>query len=197
MNPVDELVDTLKKFPGLGIKSARRITFHLMQQDENYLKNLGNLISSLKNSLHVCSQCGNISDRDPCSICSNPLRDKNVLCIVEDVEALSAFESAGIYNGLYHVLGGKNSQIENQELADNVVEFLEKHIKALKPNEIIIATSPRIEGDIAYYSLMDVLKNSKIKKISRLAVGLPVGSSIELADRLTLHTALETRRQVN
>ena len=197
MNPVDELVEILKKFPGLGIKSAGRIVFHLLNQNDDFLKNLGDLISGLKNSLHVCSQCGNISERDPCSICSSPLRDRNILCIVEEVKDLSAIEKAGVYNGLYHVLGDKDSSYNSEGLNDDAIKSLLRHIKTLKPEEVIIATSPRLEGDITYYSLTDILRNANIKKISRLAVGLPVGGSIELADRVTLHTAIEARRQVN
>ena len=196
MDSLEELISILKKFPGLGSKSAKRIAFFLLKQDKDYLKNLGELISGMKNNLHVCSQCGNISSNDPCSICSDPLRDRKTLCIVEDLEALSAFEDAGIYNGLYHVLGKKVSPIRGEDLSDESIKFLVKHIKTLKPEEIIIATSPKIEGDMTYYTLTDILQNVKVKKITRIAFGLPIGSSIEFADRVTLHTALESRRQV-
>lgn len=196
MDSLEELISILKKFPGLGSKSAKRIAFFLLKQDKDYLKNLGDLISGMKNNLHVCSQCGNISSNDPCSICSDPLRDRKTLCIVEDLEALSAFEDAGIYNGLYHVLGKKVSPIRGEDLSDESIKFLLTHIKTLKPEEIIIATSPKIEGDMTYYTLTDILQNVKVKKITRIAFGLPIGSSIEYADKVTLHTALESRRQV-
>ena len=196
MDSLEELISILKKFPGLGSKSAKRIEFFLLKQDKDYLKNLGDLISGMKNNLRVCSQCGNISSNDPCSICSDPLRDRKTLCIVEDLEALSAFEDAGIYNGLYHVLGKKVSPIRGEDLSDESIKFLLTHIKTLKPEEIIIATSPKIEGDMTYYTLTDILQNVKVKKITRIAFGLPIGSSIEFADKVTLHTALESRRQV-
>ncbi|MBQ6435777.1 MAG: recombination protein RecR [Synergistaceae bacterium] len=196
MDSLEELISILKKFPGLGSKSAKRIAFFLLKQDKDYLKNLGDLISGMKNNLRVCSQCGNISSNDPCSICSDPLRDRKTLCIVEDLEALSAFEDAGIYNGLYHVLGKKVSPIRGEDLSDESIKFLLTHIKTLKPEEIIIATSPKIEGDMTYYTLTDILQNVKVKKITRIAFGLPIGSSIEFADKVTLHTALESRRQV-
>ncbi|MBQ3646527.1 MAG: recombination protein RecR [Synergistaceae bacterium] len=196
MDSLEELISILKKFPGLGSKSAKRIAFFLLKQDKDYLKNLGDLISGMKNNLRVCSQCGNISSNDPCSICSDLLRDRKTLCIVEDLEALSAFEDAGIYNGLYHVLGKKVSPIRGEDLSDESIKFLLTHIKTLKPEEIIIATSPKIEGDMTYYTLTDILQNVKVKKITRIAFGLPIGSSIEFADKVTLHTALESRRQV-
>ena len=196
MDQLNELITFFKKFPGIGSKSARRIAFYLLKQDDEYLSRLGAAISTLKENLCTCELCGNISSRSPCSICTDPLRDRNILCIVEDIEALSAFEQAGIYNGLYHVLGEKVSPITGQDLADDDINFLLNHVASLKPKEIIIATSPRFEGDLTYYTLLDVLKNSHVKKITRLAFGLPVGGSIEFADRMTLHTALEARRQV-
>lgn len=196
MEQLNELITALKNFPGIGTKSARRIAFYLLRQDNEYLSEIGGLVSGLKKDLCTCRECGNISSRDPCNICSDPLRDRNILCVVEDVEALSVFEEAGIYNGLYHVLGRKISPLHGHDLTEEDTEFLHKHIADLKAEEIIIATSPKFEGDMTYYTLLDVLKNSDAKKITRLAFGLPVGGAIEFADKMTLHTALEARRQV-
>lgn len=196
MDLLNDLVSALKKFPGIGNKSARRIAFYLLKQDDKYLSELGGLISNIKKDLCTCRLCGNISSRDPCGICTDPLRDRNILCIVEDIEALSAFEQAGIYNGLYHVLGSNVSPLEGHDLTDEDIDFLHRHIASLKIDEIIIATDPKFEGDMTYYTLLDVLKGLKVKKITRLAFGLPVGGTIEFADRMTLHTALEARRQV-
>ncbi len=196
MDRLNDLAAALKKFPGLGNKSARRIAFYLMKQDTSYLAKLGGLISSLREGLCTCSECGNISDRNPCSICSDPLRDRKTLCIVEDIEALSVFEQAGVYNGIYHVLGGRVSPLDGEDLSDEAINFLLTHIANLKAKEVIIATSPKVEGDLTYYTLLDALRDSGVKKISRIAYGLPVGGSIEFADKMTLHTALEARRQV-
>ena len=192
MEALNDLINALKKFPGVGIKSARRIAFHLLKQNDGELERLGSLISKLKQNLYTCEICGNVSNKNPCGICSDPLRDRKTLCIVETLEALSAFEQAGIYNGLYHVLNNMG-----EELSDETADFLLEHVKNLKPDEIIIATSPRLEGDMMYYTILELLENTEIKKISRLAFGLPVGGSIEFADRMTLHMALESRRQVN
>lgn len=186
----------MRKFPGIGTKSARRIAYYLIRQDDKYLAELGAMISGLKKNLHTCSQCGNISEHDPCRICTDPLRDRKTLCIVEDIDALSTFEQSGIYNGLYHVLGVKLSHLNGEDLSDETIEFLQKHIDSLGAEEVIIATNPRIEGDMSYYTLLDALKSSSAKKITRIAFGLPVGGNVELADSMTLHTALEARRQV-
>ena len=196
MDPLEELVSYLKKFPGIGNKSARRIALYLIRQDEEYLSGFAELLGRLKKDLHICEQCGNISSRNPCNICSNPLRDRKTLCIVEDIEALSAFEQAGIYDGLYHILGRNAYTSDSTEINDDSIDFLNRHISALKPDEVIVATSPKLEGDMMYYTLLDVLRYWKIKKITRLAYGLPVGGSIEFADKITLHAALEARRQL-
>ena len=187
MESLDSLINALKKFPSLGPKSARRIAFYLLKQDDKELQRIGGLISSLKKNLVTCSQCGNVSEKNPCRICTDPLRDRDILCVVDDLESQS-----GIYNGLYHVLGGRIAG----ELTDESADFLAKHIRSLKPSEVIIASSPRIEGDMMYYTLIDILKGLGVRNITRLAYGLPLGGSIEFADRMTLHTALEGRRKI-
>ena len=198
MDFIGDLTETLKKFPGLGMKSAQRIVFHLLKQDNEELNRLGGLIANLKKNLKTCSQCGNLSTQDPCEICSDPLRDKKILCIVEDLESLTAFEQAKIYNGLYHVLGTQTAPLLDREITKESADFLLRHIQALNPKEIIIATSPSVEGNMTQYSLIEIIKSAKNinTKISRLAFGLPLGSSIEFADKLTLHTSLEGRRSI-
>ena len=212
MQILDNLAKELKKLPGIGSKSARRIAFFLIQQDEEYLKHFGSLFSNLRKNLHTCSQCGNISEQDPCNICEDPIRDKNILCVVENVESLSAFEHAGIYNGLYHVLNSEklsanlapdsdseSDSFDDDGLTEQDINFFVSHVKALKPEEIIIATNPKIEGDMNYYTLLESVKSIKGHnkiKITRLASGLPVGGLIAFADKVTLHTALQSRMKV-
>ncbi|MBQ6972028.1 MAG: recombination protein RecR [Synergistaceae bacterium] len=192
MESLDSLVDILKKFPGLGPKSARRIAFYLLRQDDSQLRRIGSLVSNLKKGLVTCSHCGNVSAKDPCSICADPLRDRSILCVVDGLESLSAFEQSGIYNGLYHVLGVRAAG----EITGASSDFLAKHVRELKPSEVIIASSPSIEGEMSYYTLSDILHGLGVENVTRLAYGLPLGGSIEFADRMTLHTALEGRRKV-
>ena len=198
MDSFSSLTEILKKLPGLGSRSAQRIVFHLLKQDEEELYRLGKLIAGLKKNLKNCSECGNLSRNDPCEICSDPLRDRKTLCIVEDLESLMTFENAGIYNGLYHVIGTQVSPLEGREITRDGANFLLRHVNNLKPKEIIIATSPNVEGDMTRYSLLDILKRAENPgmKITRLAFGLPLGGSIEFADKLTLHASLDSRRSV-
>ncbi len=196
MDALNELITTLKKFPGLGLKSARRIAYHLMKQDNSELEHIGTMISDLKKNMKTCRHCGNITDKDPCAICVDPLRDRKTLCVVEDVEALSALEQSGLYNGLYHILGGRVAPIKGDELKENAIDFLIHHVKELSPDEIIVATSPKMEGDLTYYALIDTLKRTSTGKVTRLAYGLPVGGAIEFADKMTLHTAIESRSEI-
>ena len=199
-DPIGRLVSYFNKFPGIGNKSARRMAFFLLKQDESFLRAMGGAIAELKDNLVNCGSCGNVSGADPCPICSDVLRDRTVLCVVESIDDLASFEQAGVYNGLYHVLDGRVSPLDDQDLSGKCVDFLLKHIADTGAEEIIIATNPKMEGDLTYFTLKEILKerfseNSEGEgpKISRLAFGLPVGGSIEFADRVTLHTALEAR----
>ena len=215
-DPVSRLVSFFNKFPGIGNKSARRMAFFLLKQDEAFLHAMGSAIADLKDSLANCGECGNVSGSDPCHICADVMRDRSVLCVVESIDDLASFEQAGVYNGLYHVLGGRVSPLDDQYLSDGCVDFLLKHIANVRAGEIIIATNPKMEGDLTYFAIKEILSERfdaggqspnlqnplnplntfpplKMPKISRLAFGLPVGGSIEFADRVTLHTALESR----
>ena len=193
MESVNDLIAALKALPGIGNKSARRIAFHLLKKDDEELAGLGKLISGLKKNLYTCKDCGNISEQNPCAICSDPLRDRKTICIVEDVEAINAFEEAGVYNGIYHILSERIAPLYGQDITDSSIKSLLKHINKLKPDEVIIATSPKFEGDMTYYTLLDILKKAKIKNVTRIAYGIPVGGSIEFADKVTLHAAMESR----
>ena len=195
-DPISRLVSFFNKFPGVGNKSARRMAFFLLKQDESFLRAMGEAIAELKDNLVRCGECGNVTDSDPCHICADVLRDRNTLCVVESVDDLASFEQAGVYNGLYHVLDGRVSPLDDQCLSEECVNFLFKHVTDTGAEEVIIATNPRMEGDLTYFTLRELFRekaDGKIPKISRLAFGLPVGGSIEFADRVTLHTALEAR----
>ena len=196
MEALENLIVELKKLPGIGAKGARRIGYYLLRKDDEFLAELGTVIADLRKGLHTCSECGNVSEQNPCSICSNPMRDRKVICIVDDIESIYTFENAGVYNGLYHILGGSESPLNDEELSGENIDFLLGHIKSVNADEVIIATNPKVEGDMTYYALVELLRRSGVEKVTRIAYGLPFGGHIALADRMTLHEALEARREV-
>ncbi len=194
--PLDRLISLFKKLPGVGEKSARRMAFYVFQRGDDFGQELSEAVLAVRQKLTQCKHCGNLTEQQPCSICADPLRDRRSLCVVESLEDLMTLEQSGIYNGLYFVLGTALSPLDDREdLPQETVLALRKHIAAHPLEEIIIATNPRIEGDMTFYALLEVLKDHPIRK-TRLAYGLPVGGSIEFADRVTLHAALESRREV-
>ena len=169
------------------------MVFHLLQSHPSVLEEMAADIEKLHTLLSFCPDCGNIAEGGGlCLICSDRMRDRTQLCVVENIEALVSFEHAGIYNGLYFVLGKKVSPIEDEDLDETTIEHLRDMVLSLEAKEVIVAMSPRIEGDLTWYAIQDALQGIDIS-ISRLAYGLPVGGSIEFADRVTLHTAFESR----
>ena len=191
--PLERLVSHFVKFPGIGKKSAQRIVFHLLQTHPSALSEMAADIEKLHTLLSFCPDCGNITEGGGlCMICLDKMRDRTQLCVVENIEALVSFEHAGIYNGLYFVLGMKVSPIDDEYLDESIILRLRERVLSLGTKEVIVAMSPRIEGDLTWYAISDALSDIDIS-ISRLAYGLPVGGSVEFADRVTLHTAFESR----
>lgn len=188
----EHLIGLLKRLPGVGEKSARRMAFYIFQSSGGYAENLSKALGTLKNNLTICKECGNLTETQPCNICIDPLRNREILCVVENIEDLLSIEQSGVYDGLYFVLGGSVSPLDGKTLPEGVLERLCLKAKKAEIVEIIIATNPRVEGDMTYHAVIDALKGISVKK-SRLAYGLPVGGSIEFADRVTLHAALDTR----
>lgn len=193
--PIERLTAALCRLPGIGEKSARRIVFHLLGQPDAFCRDFSETVRTLKERLHPCPECGNFTEDDPCPVCSDPLRDRKVLCVVETAEDLMCLEQASVFNGLYHVLGGRVSPLDGEDLDACVLEAIRRRICNLGIKEVIIATNPCVEGDLTYFAVLDALKGSGIR-LSRLAYGLPVGGSIGYADRVTLHAALEARQKV-
>lgn len=194
--PIQHLIALLKKFPGVGEKSARRMAFFILLKGDAYAQELAQAIQELNGRLTTCEKCGNLTETQPCPICSDPLRDRTTLCVTETVEDLVSLEQSGLYNGLYFVLGTTVSPMEDRdELPEDTVRRLRLRLQENPVKEIIIATNPRIEGDMTFYALLDAISDIPIKK-TRLACGLPIGGSIEFADRVTLHAALESRQEV-
>ena len=192
---LEHLIKLWGKFPGVGEKTARRMVFFMLSQDGNWAKSLAEAIAQLHESVHPCRECGNIATGELCRVCADALRDRSKICVVETQEDCVAMEQSGIYSGLYHVLGGRCSPLEDQEIPPESLSRLKSRIRELPASEVILALNPRIEGDMTAYALQEALSGIPVK-ISRLSYGLPVGGSIGYADRVTLHIALESRREM-
>jgi len=187
---VEELIGALSLVPGLGTRTARRMVLYLLSRRDDLAERLGVLLVSLRRDLFPCSSCGFITDVDPCRICSDPSRDRKLLCAVESHEDLIAIESAGFYRGLYHVLGGLISPLEGVFAEDLNLEGLLRRLDGVE--ELVLALSPRLEGDLTFQEILSRLGERPLR-VSRLSFGLPVGGSVSFSDRATLQMAFESR----
>ncbi|MCD8392146.1 MAG: recombination mediator RecR [Cloacibacillus porcorum] len=194
--PVQKLIKQWSKLPGVGEKTARRMVFHLLRQEPGQIKDFGNAVIALTENIRRCSVCGAVTDVDPCPVCTDPIRNRKLLCIVESEEDCVAMEQAGIFNGIYHVLGGRLSPLDDEEIPEESIERMRRRVEEGGIEEIILATAPRIEGDLTAYAIQEALEGLPVK-ISRLSYGLPVGGSIGFADRVTLHMAMEYRKEMS
>jgi recombination protein RecR len=194
-NAFEHLIGLWGKFPGVGEKTARRMVFFMLGQSPDWARSLASAIEGLHSNVRACRECGNITTEDICRVCADPLRDRTKICVVETQEDCVAMEQSGVYNGLYHVLGGRCSPLDDQEIPEENLRQLKKRIAGLSVKEVILALNPRVEGDMTAYTLQDALDGLQVK-MTRLSYGLPVGGSIGYADRVTLHIALESRREM-
>lgn len=192
---VYKLIKLWSKLPGVGEKTARRMVFFILKQDSNWVNEFISTIKQVKDETHHCNECGNITDIEPCSICRDKMRNRKILCVVESDEDCISIEHAGIFNGLYHVLGGQVSPLDEQDIPEESITKLKERVYELKIEEIVLATAPRIEGDLTAFAIQEALRGIPVK-ISRLSYGLPVGGSIGYADRVTLHMAMESRKEM-
>uniref|UniRef100_A0A7V3N4L3 Recombination protein RecR n=1 Tax=candidate division CPR3 bacterium TaxID=2268181 RepID=A0A7V3N4L3_UNCC3 len=195
---VQKLIDEFSKLPGIGPKTAARLTFYLLSKPEVDAQNLGKAIYHLKRNLVYCSQCFNISEEDPCVICKDPQRSLKTILVVESPLDILAIEKTKEFHGKYHVLGGAISPVDDVGPEDLRIAELLDRIERNKDNisEIILATSPDLEGEATAMFIRSKIKEKKLKiKITRIARGLPVGSDLEYADEITLTRALEGRRE--
>ena len=190
---LQNLIDHFKKLPGIGPKSAERIAFHILKLEPAAVSSLAHSIIELKKNIKFCSQCFNLSEKELCNICKDPRRNQNIVCIVEKPVDIQAIEKTKKYNGLYHVLLGKISPLDGIGPDQIKIPELLTRIKKHKPAEIIIATSADIEGETTALYLAESIKPMGIK-VTRLAYGIPVGSSLEFTDEMTLSRSLEGRR---
>lgn len=188
------LIENLRKLPGVGAKTAERYAFALLNLSDEEIQTMANALIQSKSKLHFCSVCGNITDKDKCSICSDEKRDHSTICVVQDVKDVVAIERIKQFNGVYHVLHGVISTSKGIMPDDLSIEAL-----LLRTNapivEIILATNPTVEGEMTALYLAKRLEN-KVGKITRLAHGLPMGAHMDYADELTLIKAIEGRHKI-
>ena len=194
--PLNKLINEMSKLPGIGGKTAQRLAFHILALEESEATALANSIVNAKRSLHYCSMCGNLTDTDPCEICSDESRDRTKVCVVETPQDVIAMERIREFKGLYHVLHGAISPVEgigpNDINLKSLITRLQQHDEI---DEIIVATNPNIEGEATAMYIARLLKPSGIK-VTRIAHGIPVGGDLEYADEVTLLKAMEGRREI-
>lgn len=192
MSALEDLIEHLSRLPSIGPKTASRLAYHLIKTDNGYNQLLGKEIATIQDKIFPCSICGSFTETDPCPICSDPSRDHSTICIVEQPQDVVTLLSSGVYDGMFHVLGGAISPIDG--IGVNQLNFsnLVKRLKEGSFKEVIIATNPTEEGDTTALYIRQLLKDSDIK-ITRLASGLPIGGDIEYADKVTVARSLRGR----
>ena len=194
--PLNKLINELSKLPGIGGKTAQRLAFHILSLSDREAEALAEAIVSAKKNLRYCSECGNLTDQEKCLICSDPARDRSVICVVETPQDVMAMERIREYKGLYHVLHGAISPAEGIGPNDINLKSLITRLQASdEVQEVIIATNPNIEGEATAMYISRLLKPAGIK-VTRIAHGIPVGGDLEYADEVTLLKAVEGRREI-
>ncbi|MCI8806278.1 MAG: recombination protein RecR [Clostridiales bacterium] len=191
--PISSLIEQLSKLPGIGGKSAQRLAFYIINMPEENARALADSILNAKRDIKYCSICYNLTDTDPCPVCSSEKRNKNIIMVVEDPRDMAAYEKTKEYTGIYHVLHGAISPINGVTPSDIKVKELIQRLDDTNIEEVIIATNPNVEGEATAMYLSRLIKPLGIK-VSRIAHGVPVGGDIEYVDEVTLLRALEGRR---
>jgi len=193
--PLAKLIQELSKLPGIGGKTAQRLAFYILSLSEAEARELADSIVEAKTKMKYCSICGNLTDVDPCALCSDASRDGNVICVVESPRDVTAMERVREYNGLYHVLNGAISPMDGIGPEDINIRSLIVRLQQNDIKEVILATNPNIEGEATAMYIARLIKPSGIK-VSRIAHGIPVGGDLEYADEVTLSKAMEGRREL-
>ena len=193
--PVAALIEEFSKLPGVGVKTAQRLTFFVLRSPNDQARRLAEAIIRVKESIIYCSRCFNITESDPCLTCSNPSRDQEVICVVEEPLDVLALEKTGVYKGLYHVLHGAISPVEGIGPKDLRIDELIQRVRNNKVREIILATNPNFEGEYTANYIKNQLASTDAR-VTGLARGLPMGGDLEYADEGTLSRALEGRRDI-
>lgn len=193
--PLARLINEMSKLPGIGSKTAQRLAFHILSLEDKEAEQLAQAILTAKKEMRYCSVCGNLTDTDPCAVCSDESRDRSVICVVESPKDVMAMERIREFNGLYHVLHGVISPMDGVGPEDINLMSLLKRLQTEEVNELIIATNPNIEGEATAMYIARLIKPTGIK-VTRIAHGIPVGGDLEYADEVTLLKAVEGRREL-
>ena len=193
-DPLIRLIEELQRLPGIGPKSAQRLAFHILRTPRETTDRLVDAVRDVKERVTYCSICNNITDVDPCTFCSNDARDRSIICVVEEPQNVTAVEKTREFKGLYHVLMGALSPLQGIGPDELKIKGLLARVSD-GVSEIILATNPNVEGEATAIYLARLLKPLGVK-VTRIAMGLPVGSDLEYADEVTMHKAMEGRREV-
>ncbi|MBC7791424.1 MAG: recombination protein RecR [Anaerolineae bacterium] len=195
MSVIDDLATEFSRLPGIGRKTALRLTYHLLKQPPEQSQRLATVLAGLAERVHRCSLCLNLTEEDPCAICRDARRDQSSICVVEEASDIGAIERSAEFNGLYHVLGGRLSPLDGVGPADLSVRELVDRVNLGAVREVIIATNPSLEGEATALYVQRQLASSGAS-VSRIARGLPVGGDLEYADGVTIAQALSARREM-
>jgi recombination protein RecR len=193
--PLARLIDELKHLPGIGQKSAQRIAFHLERTPRESAERLAAAILNLKDKIRLCSACNNLTEKDPCEFCSDPTRDPSVVCVVETPYNAVAIERTREFHGQYHILHGALSPLQGIGPDDLKLKSLLERLRNGNIREIIVATNPNVEGEATASYISQLIKPLGVK-VTRIAMGIPVGSELEFADEVTMLKAIEGRREI-
>jgi recombination protein RecR len=194
-DPLAKLIEQLQRLPGIGAKSAQRLAYHLLKTPREDVDRLADAMREVKERVTYCSICSNITDADPCFFCTNPSRDQTLVCVVEEPENVNGVERTRQFNGLYHVLMGALSPLHGVGPDDLKIRELLRRVSGGTVTEVVLATNPNVEGEATAIYLAKLLKPLGVK-VTRIAMGVPVGSDLEYADDVTMQRAMEGRREV-
>lgn len=193
--PVSRLIENFRKLPGVGTKSAQRMAFHIVKMEPAEAEQLAAAIVDMRRSIRLCTTCNNLTDIDPCHFCTHPNRNDNILCVVEESQNILPIENTHEFNGRYHVLRGAISPLKGIGPDQLAIASLVERLQSGTVEEIIIATNPNVEGETTALYLSKLIKPLGIR-VTRLAMGLPVGGDLDYADSATMTKALEGRREL-
>ncbi len=191
---IEKLIEEYAKLPGIGYKTAQRLALHTLNRPKEEIDEFAQILVTARNTIKYCSICGNYTDKDPCAICSNPNRDKSIICVVEQPRDIISMEKVREYNGVYHVLHGNISPMAGRGPGDIKLRELISRINT-DVKEVIAATNPNIEGEATAMYMSRILKPLGVK-VTRIAHGIPVGGDLEYADEVTLSKAMEGRKEI-